>query len=158
MESSGHAARFHQSVLHNRSHLGHIRWLMQKVRSMPSMGIHKSNVFVEFEDVNEPIFGSKMCFAHVFEVLPPDAPEVVERFSHRAHAELRRFARGCHDSTELFTFIPRVDELWEVRSRPGCQGPQRKCARYLSTTSWKLKMSGSRKNRLIREMEMRKKK
>ena len=40
----------------------------------------------------------------------------------------------------------------EARSRPGCQGPQRKCAGYLSTTSWKLNLSGSRKNRLMREM------
>ena len=48
--------------------------------------------------------------------------------------------------------------LWEARSRPGCQGPQRKCAGYLSTTSWKLKLSGRRKNRVIREMEMRKRK
>ena len=52
----------------------------------------------------------------------------------------------------------RGSSLWEARSRPGCQGPQRKCAGYLSTTSWKLKLSGSRKNRVIREMEMRKKK
>ena len=36
-------------------------------------------------------------------------------------------------------------KMWEARSRPGCQGPQRKCAGYLSTTSWKLKLSGSRK-------------
>ena len=51
-----------------------------------------------------------------------------------------------------------VQIVWEARSRPGCQGPQRKCAGYLSTTSWKLKLSDSRKNRVIREMEMRKKK
>ena len=42
--------------------------------------------------------------------------------------------------------------LWEARSRPGCQGPQRKYAGYLSTTSWKLKVSGSRNSRVIREM------
>ena len=45
--------------------------------------------------------------------------------------------------------------LWEARSRPGCQGPQRKYAGYLSTTSWKLKVSGSR---VIREMMMKKEK
>ena len=35
--------------------------------------------------------------------------------------------------------------VWEARSRPRYQGPQRKCAGYLSTTSWKLKLSGRRK-------------
>ena len=44
------------------------------------------------------------------------------------------------------------EKVWEARSRPGCQGPQRKYARYLSTTSWKLKVSGSRNSRVIREM------
>ena len=34
----------------------------------------------------------------------------------------------------------------------GCQGPQRKYAGYLSTTSWKLKVSGSRNSRVLREM------
>ena len=43
-------------------------------------------------------------------------------------------------------------DVWEARSRPGCQGPQRKYAGYLSTTSWKLKLSGSRNSRVIREM------
>ena len=42
--------------------------------------------------------------------------------------------------------------LWEERSRPGCQGPQRKYAGYLSTTLRKLKVSGSRNSRVIREM------
>ena len=35
----------------------------------------------------------------------------------------------------------------------GCQGPQRKCAGYLSTTLRKLKVSGSRNSRVIREMK-----
>ena len=51
--------------------------------------------------------------------------------------------------------------MWEARSRPGCQGPQRKYAGYLSTTSWKLKVSGSRNSRVIREImrkEMKKSK
>ena len=38
------------------------------------------------------------------------------------------------------------------RSRPGRQGPQRKYAGYLSTTLRKLKMSGSRNSKVIREM------
>ena len=48
--------------------------------------------------------------------------------------------------------------LWEARSRPWCQGLQRKCAGYLSTASWKLKVSGSRNNRVIREMTKKEKK
>ena len=47
--------------------------------------------------------------------------------------------------------------MWRARSRPGCQGPQRKYAGYLSTTSWKLKVSGSRNSRVIGEMMMEKK-
>ena len=47
--------------------------------------------------------------------------------------------------------------LWEERSRLGCQGPQRKCAGYLSTTSWKLKVSGRRNSKVIREMMKEKK-
>ena len=47
--------------------------------------------------------------------------------------------------------------LWEVRSRPRCQG-QRKYAGYLSTTSWKLKVSGSRNSRVITEMMRKEKK
>ena len=42
--------------------------------------------------------------------------------------------------------------MWKARSRPGCQGPQRKYAGYVSTASWKLKLSGSRNSRVIREM------
>ena len=42
--------------------------------------------------------------------------------------------------------------MWEARSRPGCQGPQRKYAGYLSTTIRKLKLSDSRNSRVIREM------
>ena len=45
-----------------------------------------------------------------------------------------------------------VQGMWEERSRPGCQGPQRQYAGYLSTTSRKLKMSGSRNSKVIREM------
>ena len=40
----------------------------------------------------------------------------------------------------------------EARSRQECQGPNwRKCAGYLSTTSWKLKLSGNKKNKVIRD-------
>ena len=42
--------------------------------------------------------------------------------------------------------------LWEARSRPGCQGPQQEYAGYFSTTSRKLKMSNSRNSRVIGEM------
>ena len=38
------------------------------------------------------------------------------------------------------------------------QGPQRSCTGDLSTTSWKMKLTGGRKNTLIGEKEMRKKK
>ena len=48
--------------------------------------------------------------------------------------------------------------LWEARSRPGCQGPQRSCTEDLSTTSWKMKLTGRRKNSLIKKKKMRKKK
>ena len=47
--------------------------------------------------------------------------------------------------------------LWEARSRPGCQGPQRKYAGFLSTTSWKMKLTGRRKDKVIREKTVRKK-
>ena len=40
----------------------------------------------------------------------------------------------------------------------GAQGPQRKCAGYLSTTSWKMKLTGRRKDRVIREKMARKEK
>ena len=42
--------------------------------------------------------------------------------------------------------------VWEARSRPGCQGPQRKYEGYLSTTLRKLKVSGSGNSKVIREM------
>ena len=47
--------------------------------------------------------------------------------------------------------------LWEARTRPGCQGPQRKCTGNLPTTSWKKKLTGRRKDRVIREKMMKKK-
>ena len=50
------------------------------------------------------------------------------------------------------TIPPTYRKLWEERSRLGCQGPQRKYARYLSTTLRKLKVSGSRNSRVIKEM------
>ena len=62
------------------------------------------------------------------------------------------------NTTQRETGEKHSHTMWEERSRPGCQGPQRKCAGYLSTTSWKLKLSGSGKNKVIREMEMKKKK
>ena len=55
-----------------------------------------------------------MCFSHVFEILLPDPAEVVERLSNWAFAKHRSSARGCHDSTELFIFIPRVDALSDL--------------------------------------------
>ena len=54
--------------------------------------------------------------------------------------------------------LNRSHEVWEARPRPGCQGPQRKCVGYLSTTSRKSKVSGSRKSRVIREMMRKEKK
>ena len=38
--------------------------------------------------------------------------------------------------------------VWEALSRPGCQGPQRSCTWDLSTKSWKMKLTGRRKNRV----------
>ena len=35
--------------------------------------------------------------------------------------------------------------LWEARSRPGCQDPQRSSTRDLSTTSWKMKSQGDQR-------------
>ena len=47
-------------------------------------------------------------------------------------------ARAFHRTTSLATLTterpPCVRVLWGARSRPGCQGPQRKCAGYLYTT------------------------
>ena len=48
--------------------------------------------------------------------------------------------------------------LWEARTRPGCQGPQRKCTGNLSTTSWKMKLTGRRKDRVSREKTVGKEK
>ena len=48
---------------------------------------------------------------------------------------------------------PALHHLWEARSRPRCRTPQRKYARYLSTTSWKLKLSSNRNSWVIREMK-----
>ena len=50
-----------------------------------------------------------------------------------------------------------LKKVWEALSRPGCQGPQRSCTGDLSTTSWKMKLTGRSKNRVIRE-KMRKEK
>ena len=41
-----------------------------------------------------------------------------------------------------------LQDLWEERSGPGCQGPQRKYAGYLST----VKVSGSRNSKVIGKM------
>ena len=38
-----------------------------------------------------------------------------------------------------------VEVMWEARSRPGCEGPQRKCTGYLSTTSCKMKLTGDQR-------------
>ena len=54
--------------------------------------------------------------------------------------------------------LQKIQNVWEARSRPRCQGPQRKYAGYLSTTSWKLMLSGSRNSRVIREMMRKEKK
>ena len=52
----------------------------------------------------------------------------------------------------------RVHRVWKARPRPGCQGYKRSCIGDLSTTSWKMKLTGRRKNRVIREKKMRKEK
>ena len=70
--------------------------------------------------------------------------------------DLRHWHNLLHDSFRhppLRNHLDHVNDLllWEARSRPGRQGPQRKCAGYLSTTSWKMKLTGRRKNRMIRE-------
>ena len=52
----------------------------------------------------------------------------------------------------IFVFPGWILSLWEARSRPGCQGPQRSRTGCLSTTSWKMKLSGRRKNRVLREI------
>ena len=51
-----------------------------------------------------------------------------------------------------------VHNLWEAFSRPGCQGPQRSRTGGLSTTSWKMKLLGRRKNKVIRETVRKEKK
>ena len=35
--------------------------------------------------------------------------------------------------------------MLEARSRPGCQGPQQEYAGMLCTTSWKMKLTGRRR-------------
>ena len=65
---------------------------------------------------------------------------------------------GCIRHKPLWWSGPWAHNLWEARSRPGCPGPQRKCAGYLSSTSWKLKVSGSRNSMVIREMMRKEKK
>ena len=75
---------------------------------------------------------------------------------HRSRSHQGTAARsrtpGCIRHKPLWWSGRWAHNLWEARSRPGCQGPQRKYAGYLSTTSWKLKVSGSRNSRVIREM------
>ena len=82
---------------------------------MLSLAVHKTTVCVQIEIVHEPIVGLSVAnvavFPLVFEVLLPDAPDVVEIVNRWAFTETRSFARGCHDSTELFIFITRVDEV-----------------------------------------------
>ena len=48
-------------------------------------------------------------------------------------------------------FFGAFTNMWRSCSRPGCQGNQRKYAGYLSATSTKLKMSGSRNSKVTRE-------
>ena len=86
---------------------------------MLSFAVQKTTVLVQFETVHEPISGSTIAnvnvfFLHAFEVLLPDPIEVLKRVSHWAFTEPRSFPRGCHDSTELFVFTPRVDELQDL--------------------------------------------
>ena len=51
-----------------------------------------------------------------------------------------------------------IHDLREARSRPGCHGPQQSCTGCLPTTSWKMKVSGKRKNGVIRETVRKEKK
>ena len=55
-----------------------------------------------------------MCFAHVFEVLLPDAPGLIERVSHCAFTEIRGFARDSHDSAIFLAIAPQVDDLQDI--------------------------------------------
>ena len=75
---------------------------------------------------------------------------------HRSRSHQGTAARsktpGCIRHEPLWWRGPWAHNLWEAPRRPGCQGPQRKYAGYLSTTSWKLKVSGSKNSRVIREM------
>ena len=61
-----------------------------------------------------------------------------------------------HGLSKFVSFVP--SSVWEARSRPGCQGPQRSCTEDSATTSWKMKLTGRRKNRVIRETTVRKEK
>ena len=63
---------------------------MYKVRSMLIRVLHRTTVLVQLEIVHEPICGSNIgnVFSLVFEVLLPDPPGVLGRFSHWASAEL----------------------------------------------------------------------
>ena len=65
---------------------------------------------------------------------------------------------GVIDISLCDVVLVGTHNLWEARSRAGCQGPQRSCTGDLSTTSWKMKLTGRRENRLVREKKMRKKK
>ena len=59
--------------------------------------------------------------------------------SSRGRSPWRRRVLSCFDTGE-------------ARSRPEIQGPQQEYAGYVSTTSWKLKVSGSKNSRVIGEM------
>ena len=54
---------------------------------------------------------SLMCFAHVFEFLLCNAPEVNVELSHRSFVEPRNFSRGSHDFSKVIIFTPQLDEM-----------------------------------------------
>ena len=75
---------------------------------------------------------------------------------HRSRSHQGTAARlrtpGCIRHKPLWWSGRWAHSLWRIHSRPGCQGPQRKYARYLPTTLRKLRMSGSRNSKVMREM------
>ena len=74
---------------------------------------------------------------------------------HRSRSHSGTAARpripGCRVQWPPWCGSRWAHNLWEGRSRQGCQGPhQRVCTGNLPTTSWKMKLMGKKKNRLIR--------
>ena len=88
------------------------------------------------------------------------APRRWWRHRSRSHQGTAARSRtpGCIRQKPLWWSGRWAHNLWEERSRPGCQGPQRKCAGCLSTTLRKVKVSGSRNSKVIGEMKRKERK